>query len=228
MLALDLPSKEEAMHLLDQLENRPRRVKVGLQLFTRYGPGLIEALEYRGIEVFLDLKLHDIPNTVGNAVESLAHWPIHMLTIHASGGTDMIQAACEARDRVKPNLKIIPVTILTSLNEDKMEEIGMKGSPRKAAERLTRIALNAGADGVVCSALEANKLRKEFGTDPILVVPGIRPEGSEKGDQQRVVTPAEAARAGATWAVVGRPVLQAKDPLAVYESIEKELNTAAS
>jgi len=225
MLALDLPSKEAAMHLLDRLENRPKKVKIGLQLFTRYGPGLIEALEYRGCEVFLDLKLHDIPNTVGNAIESLAHWPIHMLTIHASGGAEMIRAACRARDQVRPEIKIIPVTILTSLNQDNMAEIGIKGTPREAAQRLTRMALESGADGVVCSALEAGMLREEFGPDPILVVPGIRPTGADKGDQERVVTPSEAAKAGASWIVVGRPVLQAKDPLEVYLSIEKELKS---
>lgn len=223
ILALDLPSKEEAMHMLDRIENRPHRVKIGLQLFTRYGPGLLDALENRGCQVFLDLKLHDIPNTVGKAVESLSHWPIDILTVHASGGSEMIRAACEARNRVNPGMKIIPVTVLTSLNPSMMEAIGIQGSPVEAALRLTRLALGAGADGVVCSAHEVEDLRRDTGEEAVLVVPGIRPGGSEKGDQERVMTPTQAAQSGASCIVVGRPILQAPDPLAMYNAILEEL-----
>lgn len=211
------------MHLLDRMHSRPRRVKVGLQLFTRYGPSIVEAFANRGHKVFLDLKLHDIPNTVAHAVESLSHWPIELLTIHAAGSSGMIEAACEARDRTHPELKIIAVTLLTSISDKSMEKIGMKGDPESAAMRLAALALKGGADGIVCSALEVEAMRGEFGPDPILVVPGIRPAGSEKGDQKRVMTPAEAARAGSSHLVIGRPIYEASDPLKAYDEIAVEI-----
>jgi orotidine-5'-phosphate decarboxylase len=227
IVALDVPAKERAMHLLDELDNRPPFAKVGLQLFTRYGPGLIEAVAYRGCKVFLDLKLHDIPNTVGHAVESLAHWPVEMLTVHALGGSAMIEAAREARDRTNPGMKIIAVTVLTSLDHERMGEVGMKGEPEKEARRLAKVALNAGADGVVCSPLEVPAMRDRFGDGPLLVVPGIRPAGFDAGDQKRILTPGEAARAGASHLVVGRPIIEAADPSAVYDRILDEIRAPA-
>ncbi len=226
ILALDLPAREQAMHLLDVLGDRPKRAKIGLQLFTRYGPSLIEAIAYHGCKVFLDLKLHDIPNTVAHAIESLTHWPVEMLTVHATGGSDMIRAACEARDRANPEMKILAVTVLTSLDEKRMDEAGLKGDPQKAARRLAKMALKAGADGVVCSAREVAEMREHFGEKPLLVVPGIRPTGFEAGDQRRVTTPAEAARAGANHLVVGRPIIEAPDPVEIFERISEEIATA--
>ncbi len=223
IIALDVPAKEQATHILDQLGNKPKRAKIGLQLFTRYGPSFVEAIAYRGCKVFLDLKLHDIPNTVGHAVESLAHWPVEMLTVHALGGPAMIKAACQARDRTNPNMKILAVTVLTSLDKEQMEIVGLKGEPDKEARRLAKVALKAGADGVVCSALEVADMRERFGEQPLLVVPGIRPTGFDCGDQKRVMTPGEAARAGASHLVVGRPIVEAGDPNGVYERILEEI-----
>jgi len=223
IIALDVPAKEEAMHLLDELGKRPHLVKVGLQLFTRYGPTLIEAMANRGCKVFLDLKLHDIPNTVAHAIESLSHWPIELLTIHALGGSEMIQAACEARDRTHPKMKILAVTVLTSMDQARMDEIGLGGDPQSASKRLAKAALDAGVDGIVCSALEVEMMRESFGPEPLLVVPGIRPSGSEMGDQKRVMTPGEAARLGSSHLVIGRPILQAADPVAMYDQIIEEI-----
>jgi len=223
IVALDLPEIEQATHLLDRLEDRPQRAKVGLQLFTRYGPSLVEPLAYRGCKVFLDLKLHDIPNTVAHAVESLAHWPIEMLTIHAVGGPAMVKAACQSRDHFNPHMKIVAVTVLTSMDEEQMTATGLAGSPTEAAVRLAGFALEEGADGVVCSAEEVPMMREKFGPEPILVVPGIRPAGFAAGDQKRVMTPGEAARAGATHLVVGRPIVQAGDPVSVYDRISEEI-----
>lgn len=226
IIALDVPAKEQATHLLDELGDRPKRAKIGLQLFTRYGPPLVEAVAYRGCKVFLDLKLHDIPNTVAHAIESLAHWPVEMLTVHALGGPAMVEAACKARDRVNPGMKILAVTVLTSLDKDQMELVGLKGEPAKEARRLAKIALRSGADGVVCSALEVAGMRERFGPDPLLVVPGIRPAGFAAGDQKRVTTPADAARAGASHLVVGRPIVESGDPAGVYDRILEEIAEA--
>tara|TARA_R100000027_G_scaffold54802_3_gene43894 strand:+ start:6380 stop:7111 length:732 start_codon:yes stop_codon:yes gene_type:complete len=223
IVALDVPTKEEAFAILDRLENRPRCVKIGLQLFTRYGPSLVESVASRGCRIFLDLKLHDIPNTVAHAVESLAHLPIDLLTIHCLGGPAMIRAAAEARDRSGSSMKLLAVTILTSMDEEQIEAVGLSGSPSENAIRLAGMALESGADGLVCSALEVQSMRNSFGSDPILVVPGIRPSGFAKGDQKRVMTPGEAAQAGSTHLVIGRPIVKAEDPVSVYDQIAAEI-----
>lgn len=228
IVALDVPEREQATHILDRLGERPIRAKLGLQLFTRYGPPLIETIAYRGCKIFLDLKLHDIPNTVAHAVRSLAHWPLEMLTVHATGGPAMIRAACEARDEVNPSLKILAVTVLTSMDQAQMDAVGLKGTPTEAAQRLAGTALGEGADGIVCSALEVPVMRQKFGREPVLVVPGIRPAGFSSGDQRRVMTPGDAARAGATHLVVGRPIIEAGDPSAVYDQISEEIAEAVS
>lgn len=226
IVALDVPEKEQATHLLDLLEDRPKRVKVGLQLFTRYGPSLLETFSYRGCKTFLDLKLHDIPNTVAHAVRSLAHWPIEMMTIHSTGGPAMVRAACEARDEVNPSLKILAVTVLTSIDQNQMNAIGIQGTPAETAKRLADLSLAEGADGLVCSALEVPMMREAFGPDPILVVPGIRPRGFATGDQKRVMTPGEAAKAGSSHLVVGRPIVAADDPALVLDQITEEISSS--
>ncbi|MGE9290280.1 MAG: orotidine-5'-phosphate decarboxylase [Puniceicoccales bacterium] len=227
IVALDVPTQEEATHILDRLDGRPQCVKIGLQLFTRYGPGLVETIAARGNTVFLDLKLHDIPNTVAHAIESLAHLPIELLTIHGVGGPAMIRAAAEARDRSGSSMKILAVTILTSMDEEQMSAVGLQGTPKEGAKRLAEMALSSGADGIVCSAHEVETMREAFGSEPILVVPGIRPSGFAKGDQKRVMTPAEAARAGSSHLVIGRPIVKAEDPVAVYDQITEEILSTA-
>lgn len=223
ILALDLPAREEATHFLDRMKMDIPWVKIGLQLFTRYGPQFVESISYRGTHIFLDLKLHDIPNTVASAIRSLSHLPIRMVTIHSLGGAEMITAAARARDQTKPDLKIVAVTVLTSLSREEMKAVGIKGAPEKAVVRLGKMAVEAGADGLVCSPLEVRALREELGGKPILVVPGIRPPGSAKGDQERTMTPREAAVEGASFIVVGRPILTSPVPGAMFGAIRAEL-----
>lgn len=227
IVALDVPAIEEATHILDRLDDRPTRVKIGLQLFTRYGPSVVKAFAARGCRVFLDLKLHDIPNTVAHAVESLA--PLHpeLMTVHGLGGSAMIRAAAEARNRSEAATKILAVTILTSMDQEQLDAVGLQGTPESAAMRIARMALEASADGLVCSALEVKAMREAFGPDPILVVPGIRPSGFETGDQKRVMTPGEAARAGSSHLVIGRPIVKAADPVEVYDQIAAEIAESA-
>lgn len=228
IVALDVPTKEEAFAILNRLEDRPNCVKIGLQLFTRYGPDLVEEVAQRGCKIFLDLKLHDIPNTVAHAIESLAHLPIELLTLHGLGGPAMIAAAAEARTRTGASMKLLAVTILTSMDESQIDAVGLTGTPGDNATRLAGMALEAGADGIVCSALEVVAMRKSFGAAPVLVVPGIRPSGFAKGDQKRVMTPGEAATAGSTHLVIGRPIVKADDPVSVYDQISAEIKAATN
>jgi len=225
IVAMDVPTREEALALLDRLEGRSSCVKIGLQLFTRYGPQLVEDVAARGSRIFLDLKLHDIPNTVASAVRSLAHLPIELLTLHGLGGPAMVQAAAVARTEMASSTKILGVTILTSMDQEQLAAVGIDATPGEAASRLAGMALSAGADGIVCSAHEVTSMRAEFGTDPLLVVPGIRPAGAATGDQKRVMTPAEAARAGSSYLVIGRPIIQAPDPAAAFDRIREELDS---
>lgn len=223
ILALDLPSREEAAHFLDRTGLDIPWVKIGLQLFTRYGPQFVESISYRGTNIFLDVKLHDIPNTVASAIRSLSHLPVKLVTIHSLGGPEMIAAAVQARNQSNPQMKIVAVTVLTSLGREEMKAVGIKGAPEKAVVRLGKMAVEAGADGLVCSPLEVAALRGELGSKPLLVVPGIRPAGAPKGDQERTMTPGEAAAAGASFIVVGRPILASANPGETYTAIRSEL-----
>lgn len=227
ILALDVPTREEAAPILRQLRGQLRWVKIGLQMFTAYGPNYVREVAGLGFDIFLDLKLHDIPNTVAKAVESLGPLPIKMLTLHTAGGSEMMRAAVAAQQKSNPHLLLLGVTVLTSMDQTGLNEIGVAGAPESQVERLGRLASASGMRGLVCSPLEVALLRRALPADVQLVTPGIRP-ASEQGsdDQKRVMTPAEAARAGASFIVVGRPILKAADPAAAARAILGELHGA--
>ena len=228
IVALDAPDMAAAMALAARLDPRLCRVKVGKELFTAAGPAVVAALHERGFEVFLDLKYHDIPNTVAGACRAAARLGVWMLNVHASGGAAMMRAAREAvAGVVRPPL-VIGVTILTSLADADLEQVGFAGPARDNVVRLARLARASGLDGVVCSAQEAPALREAAGNDFLLVTPGIRLASDDRGDQARVVTPAEAARLGADYLVIGRPITTAADPVATLESIRKSLGESAT
>jgi orotidine-5'-phosphate decarboxylase len=227
ILALDVPSREAATPLLRQLRGSLRWVKVGLQMFTAYGPDWVRAVADEGFSVFLDLKLHDIPHTVAKTVESLAPLPIGMLTLHTAGGREMMAAALQAQQLSKPDLLLLGVTVLTSMDATGLGEIGVDAGPDTQVSRLGRLAIDAGLRGLVCSPLEVSLLRTQLPPGVQLITPGIRPAGESGGDdQKRIMSPAEAARAGSSYIVVGRPILRARDPAAVAGAIIAELQDA--
>jgi orotidine-5'-phosphate decarboxylase len=206
---------EEALAWARRLKVRVGTCKVGLQLFLRDGPRVLRGLGEMGIPVFLDLKFHDIPNTVAEAVKSVAAWKPRFLTLHASGGREMMEAA---RDQAPKETCLLGVTVLTSLSESSVQEIGWGGGVQPCVERLSTLAKSAGLGGVVCSPHEAKAERTRWGKGEI-VTPGVRPPGADKGDQSRVMTPAEAIEAGASRIVLGRPVLRAKQPEVILDGI---------
>ncbi|MDF0752467.1 orotidine-5'-phosphate decarboxylase [Marinobacter sp. 71-i] len=224
IVALDFPSDQPALALVDQLDPAKCRLKVGKELFTRSGPGLVRDLHGRGFEVFLDLKFHDIPNTTSAAVAAAADLGVWMVNVHASGGEKMMTAC---RDRLESYGKdrplLIAVTVLTSMGSEDLAGIGITDSPEAQVSRLATLTRNCGLDGVVCSAQEAPALKAEQGADFKLVTPGIRPLSADKGDQQRIMTPTDALKAGSDYLVIGRPITQAADPLAALEAIHSEL-----
>lgn len=227
ILALDVPTREEAAPILRQLRGELRWVKIGLQMFTAYGPDYVKAVADEGFNIFLDLKLHDIPNTVAKAVESLAPLPIGMLTLHTSGGREMMSYARKAQLASKPDLLLLGVTVLTSMDAAGLSELGVSVSPEQQVARLGLLAADAGLTGLVCSPLEVGLLRSRLSADVKLVTPGIRPAGEAGGDdQKRIMTPADAARAGSSYIVVGRPILKAKDPVAATRAILADLQSA--
>ncbi|MFI5355963.1 MAG: orotidine-5'-phosphate decarboxylase [Opitutales bacterium] len=224
ILALDIPTREAAAPVLRQLRGSLRWVKIGLQMFTAYGPDYVRAVADEGYEIFLDLKLHDIPNTVAKAVESLATLPIGLLTVHTLGGSEMLKAAARAQALSNPKLRLLGVTVLTSMDQAALREIGLTATPAAQVSRLAALAVSAGLPGLVCSPHEVPGLRRELPAGIQLVTPGIRPAGESGGDdQKRVMTPAEAARAGSNFLVVGRPILRAPDPAAAARAILAEL-----
>jgi len=226
ILALDVPTREAAGPILHQLRGQLRWVKVGLQLFTAYGPDYVREVAGLGFNIFLDLKLHDIPNTVAKAVESLAPLPITMLTLHTAGGTEMMRAARAAQQKLRPDLLLLGVTVLTSMDSAGLNEIGVAAPSADQVVRLGRLAAAAGLRGLVCSPLEVALLRPQLPPEMQLVTPGIRPAGEAGGDdQKRTLGPAEAARAGSNYIVVGRPILQARDPAAAARAILAELGS---
>ncbi|MCX8135282.1 MAG: orotidine-5'-phosphate decarboxylase [Roseococcus sp.] len=217
--ALDLPSLDAACAMATRLAGAAAVLKLGLELFTAEGPPALAALRARA-PVFLDLKLHDIPNTVAGAVRVLAPRGAAMLTLHAAGGAAMIAAAREAAEgagAARPLL--LAVTVLTSMDAEALQGVGVPETPRAQVLRLARLAMAAGADGLVCSPQEVAPIRDALGEAPLLVVPGIRPAGAAPGDQARTATPAEAVAAGADWIVVGRPITAAPDPAAAARAI---------
>ena len=227
ILALDLEQKEQALALLDRLENSLTWVKVGLQMFTRYGPQFLEEIAARNYKIFLDLKLHDIPNTVASAIKSLSSCPVEMLTLHASGGSEMIAAAKQARDDSPFDAKLIAVTILTSFNPELLAQVGITTPIPEQVAKLGSLSVGSGADGLVCSPHEISTLRGNLGANPLLITPGIRPKGSDTGDQKRIMTPQEAAELGSSFIVVGRPILKAESPQQAALDIQKQLSGSA-
>ncbi len=220
IVALDEPSLDDARRLMDRLAGRAKFYKVGLQLFTAAGSAAVEEVKRHGARVFLDLKLHDIPNTVGSAVRSARDLGVDLCTIHLSGGPEMCAAAVsEAGDE----LRILGVTVLTSSNQATLEECGVHGSVGEQVVRLAKMGYAAGVRGFVASALELPLLRAELGKDPLLVIPGVRPAGTEVGDQKRTATPAEVVRGGATHLVVGRPISRAGNPAEAFDGILREI-----
>jgi orotidine-5'-phosphate decarboxylase len=225
IVALDFQDRLDALQLVDQLDPGRCRLKVGKEMFTRFGPGFVQALQGRGFDVFLDLKFHDIPNTAAAAVEAAADLGVWMVNVHASGGRHMLEAC--ARQLAARNLDERPllyaVTVLTSLTDNEIREIGWSGTSDEVVARLAGLAQESGLDGVVCSAMEAEFLKGRFGSDMGLVTPGIRPAFAVQGDQQRVMTPAKALAAGSDYLVIGRPITQAEDPMDALARIEAEI-----
>ena len=215
--AIDTPDFAAAQGLVQAVAPHCGLVKFGLEFFTANGPAGLRAAG--GAPVFLDLKLHDIPNTVAGAIRALAPLGAKMLTIHAAGGPAMVAAAADAAEQFENGPKILAVTVLTSLDARALSDIGVAGGTTQQVLRLARLALAAGADGLVCSAHEIAVLRDAFGAKPILVVPGIRPAGADLGDQARVMTPEQAVAAGADYIVVGRPITNTPDPAAAAAAI---------
>jgi orotidine-5'-phosphate decarboxylase len=222
-VALDFPSAHLALDCVDRLEGTCRWMKVGLELYCAAGNGLIDTLHQRGLEVFLDLKLHDIPNTVSGAIRSVAGAGASLLTIHAAGGEAMLRAAANTVASTPGGPRLLAVTVLTSMDAAQLAGTGVRSNPGEQVLRLARLALGCGVDGLVCSAEETPTLRHELGPDPYLVVPGIRPAGSDHADQRRVATPAEAIARGASLLVVGRPITQATCPADAARAILAEI-----
>lgn len=223
IVALDFSVPREAEELAMQLDPLTCRLKVGKELFVRGGPILIERLQGRGFDIFLDLKFHDIPNTVAAACRAAADLGVWMVNVHALGGRSMMDAAREALEHSRDRPLLIAVTVLTSHNADMLREVGFDAEPAELVERLARLAHTAGLDGVVCSAHEAAMLREREGKGFFLVTPGIRPAVAPEDDQQRVMTPAAAIRAGSDFLVVGRPITAASDPLKALAAIQTEI-----
>ena len=224
IVALDVSSTEAALALAARLSPADCRLKVGKELFVSEGPGLVSALHDRGFGVFLDLKFHDIPNTVAQACSAAARLGVWMVNVHALGGRRMLEAAREAVDRSASRPKLIAVTVLTSLAAADLAEIGLHDStPGDAAVRLAGLAQGAGLDGVVCSAQEAAAMRQRFGAGFQLVTPGIRPADASADDQARIMTPRAAIDAGSSYLVIGRPITQAADPGAALARIAAEI-----
>jgi orotidine-5'-phosphate decarboxylase len=223
IVALDVSSSAAARKIVAQVGDSARIYKVGKQLFTAEGPSVVRELIGSGRKVFLDLKYHDIPNTVASAVHEATKLGVSMLTVHASGGGKMLRAAVSAASG-RPELLVLGVTVLTSLEDSDLEKLGIRGRVVDQVNRLAALALSYGCQGVVASAQEASALRSELGPSFAIVTPGVRPAGSGHGDQARVVTPAEAIAAGATHIVVGRPITGAKDPAGEARAILQQIS----
>ena len=223
IVALDFPTAQPALELARRLSPRLCRLKVGKELFISSGPDLIERLQDGGFEVFLDLKFHDIPNTVAGAVSAAARLGVWMVNVHAGGGSRMMTAAREAVESSLHRPLLVAVTVLTSMAAEDLRELGCDESIRDRVLRLSRLAAESGLDGVVCSALESSALREVHGDGFCLVTPGIRQEGDAPDDQRRVVTPAEALAQGSDYIVMGRSITSAPDPLAALQRVQREL-----
>lgn len=224
IVALDFEQQQQALNLVSQLDPSLCRLKVGKEMFTHFGPDFVKALQQRGFEVFLDLKFHDIPNTVAKAVAAAAELGVWMVNVHASGGSRMMQAAKEALLPFGAQApKLIAVTVLTSMEQSDLTELGIMLTPAQQVQKLAALTAAAGLDGVVCSAQEATLLKQQFGSQFQLVTPGIRPANSTADDQRRVMTPKAAQLAGVDYMVIGRPITKVADPLGALKAIVDEL-----
>jgi orotidine-5'-phosphate decarboxylase len=221
IVALDVSTKKEAVALVDQLRDQISFFKIGFQIYTAEGPEILRVVRLMGAKVFLDLKLHDIPNTVARATESASNLSVQMLTIHLSGGAEMIQAATTRKGK----MSILGVTVLTSANERTLCETGVSESIGQHVLRLARLGVENGIDGIVASPHETKMLRAEFGDKLRIVVPGVRPSWSQAGDQKRVMTPREAIDAGADYLVIGRPITAHSNPREAVERILEEIGS---
>jgi orotidine-5'-phosphate decarboxylase len=223
IVALDYDNQEQALSFVDQLDPSLCKVKVGKEMFTLFGPEFVKSLVAKGFDVFLDLKFHDIPNTVGKACKAAAELGVWMVNVHASGGLPMMQAAKEGiAQSSRPETKLI--TVLTSMDQSQLSGVIDNVTPEQQVLRLASLTAQAGLDGVVCSAKEAAMLRNEIGEDFLLVTPGIRPKGSDAGDQKRVMTPPEAIDSGVSYLVMGRPITQASDPMDVLKQVNASIS----
>lgn len=228
VVALDYANRDSALAFVDRIDPRDCRLKIGKEMFTLFGPQLVRDLHQRGFKLFLDLKFHDIPNTAAHAVAAAADLGVWMVNVHASGGARMMSAAREALVPFgKEAPLLIAVTVLTSMEASDLADIGITASPAEHAERLARLTQQCGLDGVVCSAQEAVRFKAELGQAFKLVTPGIRPTGSEAGDQRRIMTPPDAQRAGVDYMVIGRPITQAADPAQALRAILASLKQEA-
>ena len=226
-MALDVSGATQARRLIQSLGESVTTFKVGKQLFTAEGPLIVRDLISSGKKVFLDLKFHDIPNTVAGAVKSAAELGVDMLTVHASGGSKMLKAAAEAAEQSASRPMVLAVTVLTSMSEADLQEVGVSGGVLSQVLRLGALARAAGCGGLVASAKEASELRRELGEGYAIVTPGVRPAGTAVGDQARVVTPHDAIAAGSTHIVVGRPILEAAEPSEAASDIIPEIEAAS-
>lgn len=224
IVALDFASVEEAQTLVTRLDPARCKLKVGKELFVAAGPALVANLVDQGYDVFLDLKFHDIPHTVAAACRAAAKLGVWMLNVHALGGRAMLSAAREALEITPSRPRLIAVTVLTSLQDADLAQVGISGGVQQAVSRLSQLTQDCGLDGIVCSAREVAALRRERGKDFLLVTPGIRPAQAERGDQARIATPREALQNGASYLVIGRPITQAPDPSAALETILQEID----
>jgi orotidine 5''-phosphate decarboxylase, subfamily 1 len=229
IVAVDFSDTKSAWNFIDKVEPKDCRLKIGKELFTHAGPDFIKQIQQKGFDIFLDLKFHDIPNTVAKAVAAAADLGVWMTNIHASGGVRMMEAAKDALYQYgKDAPLLIAVTVLTSMESSDLKEIGIEVSPLEQATRLALLAKNCGLDGVVCSAKEVQSFRTRLGSDFKLVTPGIRPAGSTPDDQRRIMTPQRAQAAGADYLVIGRPITQAEDPSKALQAILSTLDSSKS
>ena len=228
IVALDVDNEEKAMGAVRKLKTDVRFFKVGFELFSSCGPAIVEKIRRSGCEVFLDLKFHDIPNTVARAAQSVTRLGVYMFNVHALGGFDMMKSAAVACSEEAARLKIakpkiLAVTVLTSMDENALKKTGINDNISTQVLRLAKLAKDAGLDGVVASPQEARLIREAMGKEFLVVTPGVRPASAAAGDQKRIATPKEAITAGADFIVVGRPILEAKDPVSVAQSMLKEI-----
>ena len=227
VVSLDFPNGKQALELCQKLDPTQCKLKIGKELFTREGPVLVERFINIGFDVFLDLKYHDIPNTVASACRVAAELGVWMLNVHACGGRIMLETACEALDKSTHKPLLIAVTVLTSMTDSDLRKIGISNSVDEQVMLLAKLTKSSGLDGVVCSAKEAKYLSSELGKEFCLVTPGIRPVKANSDDQKRIMTPAEAIVAGSHYLVIGRPITKADDPLVALSAINAEINSVA-